>query len=185
MPASKKHIARLKLEREILLFFFLGTLLTSFFFGMRFYQARVLSFEKVPDRPLVLGGAKPVEVEVPAAHIKLAVEESGIVDGVWQISKKGASHLDISSSPGQNGNIVIYGHNKNSLFGPIRSIKEGTEILLKDGVGGIYRYQVARTVVVGPSEVNYVEPTREETLTLYTCTGLLDSKRFVVIAKPI
>ena len=30
-----------------------------------------------------------------------------------------------------------------------------------------------------------IEPTNEETLTIYTCYGLFDSQRFVVIAKPM
>ena len=37
--------------------------------------------------------------------------------------------------------------------------------------------------MVGPGETGLLKPTDEHVLTMYTCTGILDSKRLVVRAK--
>ena len=117
-------------------------------------------------------------------RLSLDISEGAIVDGVWQISKVGASHLNVSANPGEGGNIVIYGHNKNSLFGPIRWIEKGAEIEINDENGNKYSYVVSETLEVSPDKIEYVLPKNEEILTLYTCSGFLDSKRYIVIARP-
>jgi len=43
-----------------------------------------------------------------------------------------------------------------------------------------YSKQVKEIVEVKPDQVEYLLPTSEETLTLYTCSGFMDQKRFIV-----
>lgn len=167
-----------------LIYFFSGLLLISIFIGWRFYNARILSF-KTDDvsASSESQSSNPVSISIPSIQLTLPVEESAIIDGVWEISYQGASHLDKSADPGEGGNIVIYGHNKNSLFGPTRWLKEGDLIEITDENGTLYTYRVVKTVVTTPDDIEYVLPKSEEILTLYTCTGLLDSKRHIVLAK--
>lgn len=171
-------------KKQGLVLLIVGLFLIALFSGWRFYNARILSFKTDNfSASSETQSSNPVSISIPAIGLKLPVEESAIVDGVWKISYQGASHLDKSADPGEGGNIVIYGHNKNLLFGPIRWLKEGDLIEITDENRTLYTYRVVKTVITTPDDIEYVLPKSEEILTLYTCTGLLDSKRNIVLAK--
>jgi len=162
-----------------------GILLIIFSFVYKTYRLRILSFNGTVTETVIKQYAKPVRIEIPDLKIDLPIEEGGIQDEVWSISEKGATHLNISENPGGKGNIVIYGHNKNKLFGPIRWIKNETIIKVFNADGVEYDYKVTERVEVKPTDLSYVLPKNEETLTLYTCSGFADSKRLIVVAKRI
>jgi LPXTG-site transpeptidase (sortase) family protein len=166
---------------------FLGFLLMSFAAGYRFYSERILSFSATPSNANAFENQKntPTRITIPKVKIDVPVEVSSIRDGVWGISNHGASFLDISAGIGSGGNIVMYGHNKAKIFGYIRNLKKGDLIELQDKDGVKHVYKVEETRVVEPNNLTYVEPKDKETLTLYTCTGLFDSKRHIVVAYPI
>lgn len=90
------------------------------FFYDNYYKKRILSFRKSVPEVEQKKTFKPVKIIIDSVGVNLDVEEGKIENGVWQISEKGATHLDISANPGDGGNIVIYGHNKKHLFGPIK-----------------------------------------------------------------
>ena len=121
---------------------------------------------------------------MPKFRVDLAVTEAVVTDGTWEISETGASHWNSSANPVESGNVVIYGHNKNSLFGPIRWLEIGDEVEVTTAEGDTIIYRVEETAVVSPKDINYVLPTNSERLTLYTCTGFLDRQRYIVIALP-
>lgn len=152
------------------------------------YQKTILSFDQIPWPAEIVAEekvlAQPVAIEVESQGIKLPVEEGKIVDGIWEISPTSASHLDISAHPGQEGNIVIYGHNKKAIFGPLLRIKVGEVIKVRTSDGQVHQYLVESTQTVKPSQIEVVQPTDYEILTVYTCTGILDSERFVIKARP-
>ncbi len=118
-------------------------------------------------------------------RLDTAITEQVLVDGNWTISETEASHLANSANPGEDGNIIIYGHNKRSILGNLRALKGGEIITITTADGGEHKYQVSKIAEVNPDQTSYLEPTTEETLTLYTCSGLMDAKRFIVQAKPI
>jgi LPXTG-site transpeptidase (sortase) family protein len=161
----------------------LGTILIAIFGIWRVHNLRLLSFNR-DFQPRQTSGSKPVRVSLSRSNLTLPVTEATITDGSWEVSSSGASHWDNSANPGEGGNIVIYGHNKNNLFGPIRWLNKDDEIVLTNTENQDYRYKIVDTLVVNPDQTDYLLPTEEETLTLYTCTGFLDSKRYLVIAKP-
>jgi len=173
-------------KKQGLILLIVGLFLIALSSGYRFYNARILSFKtdyvSVPSEKQT---SNPIFIEIPSVGLKLSVEESAIVNGVWEISSKGASHLNESADPGESGNIVIYGHNKNSLFGPIRWLKEGEKIKVVSEDGREHFYKVVKTIITSPDDIQYVSPKDEETLTLYTCTGFLDSKRHIIVAEPV
>lgn len=137
-----------------------------------------------PQNKTGVGGILPVGIEIPSLNLKLTVTESSITDGMWEVADKMVNHLDVSGKVGQ-GNTVLYAHNTKNLFGSLRWIKPGAEVVLLDKDTVSYRYRVNQVVVVKPGEISYVLPKDEETLTLYTCTGFFDSQRLVVIARPL
>jgi sortase A len=161
-----------------------GILFILIFSGWRFYHARILSF-RTEIATNVQKGVKPVLITIPSIGLAQEVHEVGIKSGVWEIPEMGVGHLNSSSGLGGEGNIVIYGHNKRNVFGPIRWLTEGSLIEVEGEDHNLYSYKVIDTVETGPSDIDYVLPKEEETLTLYTCTGFADSKRFIVVAKKI
>lgn len=178
MPKTKK---RTKSGVKLIL---AGTLLLVIFGIWRIHEVRLLAFNS-RFAATVPTGRRPTRISLPKVKIDLAVTEATVTDGSWEISPDGASHWDNSANPGQPGNIVIYGHNKTNLFGPIRWLELDDEIVLTDDQNQKYHYRIVNTVIVSPNDIAYLLPTEEETLTLYTCTGFWDSQRYLVIAQPI
>ncbi len=125
----------------------------------------------------------PIRILVPKYKVDLPIIEAKVVNGLWELSETTASHGVGSANPGDKGNIVVFAHARDDLFGPIRYIQKDDEIYLltKDKW---HKYKVEETKLVDPSEVKVIAPTKKETLTLYTCSGFLDSKRLIVVAKP-
>lgn len=162
-------------------FFFLIT------FSFKVYQdsrRNILSFSQSPELLIeVSEGLLPSQVLIPSVEMDLAVFPAKVEDDIWQISEKGASYLLGSGIPGREGNIVIYGHNKNSLFGPIRWLEKGAEVKLLNREGREFIYEVIEIKTVSPNFVEALSSTKDPILTLYTCTGFLDSQRHVVKAK--
>lgn len=125
----------------------------------------------------------PLRVVIPSLSIDLSVRESKIVNGFWEVSETTASHGLGSAYPGQNGNIVVFAHARERLFLPLRNIKNDATVYILTS-DSWHRYRVTATKLVAPADVTVIAPTEEETLTLFTCSGFMDSKRLIVTAKP-
>ncbi len=163
---------------------FLGVGLIGFVFAWRIQQ-RILSFNTRPANAQEIPNKNiPGRINIPKLRLSLPIETSTIQNEVWQVSDTKVSFLDISAGLGQGGNTVLYGHNKQAIFGPIRWLKVGDEIDVVDQQGKEHKYIIDKTITVNPDDISYVEPKNKETLTIYTCTGLFDSKRFIIVAYP-
>ncbi len=163
-----------------------GTILFSFG-AYRYFSTRILSFSKAPPETIttVKRAELPARITIEDLKIDLPMEEGFIKNGVWQISDTSASHLNTSARPGEGGNIVIYGHNKKIIFGSLPFARIGAKIVVTDKTGKKYNYEVTSKDNVSPDRVDLLYPTSSEELTIYTCTGLFDSQRFILKAKQI
>lgn len=126
----------------------------------------------------------PTHITIPW-FVDVEIDPQVYQDGSWTVSSDHASYLTASSLPGQPGNIIIYGHNKRNIMGNIRALKGYEKITLTMADGTERIYQVQSIQEVNPTNVKLLSPTESEFLTLYTCSGFLDSQRFVVRAIPI
>lgn len=117
--------------------------------------------------------------------VDVPISEQVLENNNWTISETEASYLQQSAKPGEKGNIIIYGHNTRAIMGNIRALKGNEIITITTEDGKEHQYKIVITTEVNPDETQYLLPTEEETLTLYTCSGFLDRKRFIVQAKPI
>lgn len=126
----------------------------------------------------------PKRVIIPHVNIDLEVRRSKVVNGYWEVFDDVAGWGDGSGIPGKQGNQVIFAHAREGFFLPLRSIKVGENIyiLTEDSW---YKYEVSKIKEVYPNETEVIEPTSDEILTLYTCSGFADSKRLIVQAKRI
>lgn len=127
----------------------------------------------------------PARINIGSVGIDLSVEEGKIDSGIWQISDKNATYLIGSDVPGRSGNIIIYGHNKWEIFGKLGTVGEGNVVEIFTKGGKEFRYRVVSISVVDPTDIGVIAPTNYQVLTIYTCTGFLDSKRLVVKAVPL
>jgi LPXTG-site transpeptidase (sortase) family protein len=125
----------------------------------------------------------PKRVLIKNLGIDLALIPATVTNDIWETTYEGASYLTSSPIPGETGNSIIYAHNWTSLFGNLTKVKPGQVIEIVYTDGSKKKFIVSNTATVGPTESNILADSEDKRITLYTCTGFLDSKRFVVIAK--
>lgn len=142
--------------------------------------------ETPPSRPARLTIIESVSGnEQDGTVLDETLEPQRYEGGKWTVSDDVGSYLDGSAKPGEGGNIIIYGHNKQDIFGPLTDL-DGTEsVRLTTEDGREYDYRITSLQEVTPEQTQLLQPTDEEVLTIYTCSGWLDSKRFVVRARPL
>ena len=118
-------------------------------------------------------------------QVDTQVRQDALVNGKHTISPDSASYLTGSAQIGENGNLIIYGHNYGNIFNNLKKTTEGEIITLTDNQGQTHQYQVTHKNIYAAGNTTPLKPTTEETLTIYTCSGLLDQNRLVIQAKPI
>ena len=116
--------------------------------------------------------------------MNLPIVPSTIKNGVWETTDKGVSYLVQSPVPGNYGNSILYGHNWTKLLANLVYIKPGQTFEIEYSDGSIEKFTIQTTAIVLPSDVSVLRDSRNPLVTLYTCTGPFDSKRFVVTARP-
>lgn len=153
--------------------------------GWRIHNSNILAFDQqaVVNQPT--HNSTVSSISIPKVGLHLSVDEAAVSNGDWEISSTQANHWNTSANPGENGNIVLYAHNKTSLFGPIRWLNQGDTIELLDHSNRTHTYIITDTVTTTPDDISYVLPRDEEMVTLYTCTGFFDSQRYIVVARPV
>lgn len=128
------------------------------------------------------GPAVPVGLMIPELGISLPVSLASIDAGKWEKTSQGISYLMTSTKPGERGNSIFYGHNWPNLLGKLPNIQKGNRISVAFSNGDRRDFFVANTSVVTADQTHVLEESDDARLTIYTCTGLLDEKRFVVTA---
>jgi LPXTG-site transpeptidase (sortase) family protein len=124
----------------------------------------------------------PVRITIHNLNIDLPVFPSRIVQNEWETTQSGASYLKSSPIPGEPGNSIIYAHNWASLFGNLIDITPGDQITIEYQDKSKKTFEVKYTSVVTPDTSSILSPTKDKRITLYTCTGFMDSHRFVAVA---
>lgn len=168
--------------KTLLLVGFFLILVPSFFYMNEGVQLAFFTPKVVPIASIF---PIPTRIQIPSVNMDLPVSETAIRNGVWDIAGDSISHLTISARPREKGAIILYGHNTNDRFGPIRWLTKGKSIELLSGDGKRHEYTIEKTVEVNANQVSVLLSQKGETLILYTCSGFADLKRFIVIAKPI
>lgn len=125
--------------------------------------------------------AIPTHIQI-GELISLPIEQMPFGSQGWMVSETAASIASSSALPGESGNIVIYSHNWKNLFAKLHQVKVGDNVKLQTVDGTTHTYTIESIHVVGPENIELLRPTQMEVLTIYTCTGFLDTKRLVVRA---
>ena len=128
-----------------------------------------------PDPSAIVG-----RIEIP----RLGLSDI-IVEGVAEPELRlGLGHIPGTPLPGEPGNVAIAGH-RDTFFRPLRNILANDSIQLVT-LNGTYGYRVVSTQIVDPADIQVLNPTRRDTLTLVTCYPFYfvgsAPKRFIVRA---
>jgi len=126
---------------------------------------------KLPPRPTKI---THYTISIPKLKIKEATVEIGGDD-----LAKSLVHYSGTALPGQNGNVVIFGHsilpqfynpqNYKTIFSTLPTLEKGDEVLV-DFDGVLYRYQVISLVEVKPTDISILTQYYDsQYLTLVTC----------------
>lgn len=114
--------------------------------------------------------------------IDITIHPARIENGIWPVTTKGVTYLESTAIPGETGNSVIYGHNWPHILGRLLHANPGQEISIVFSDGSVKKFDIAFTQIVTPDQVHILKNTDDIRLTIYTCSGFLDHKRFVVTA---
>jgi len=124
------------------------------------------------------GPGQPIRIRIPAIGVEFPIVEG---DG-WEQLKKGVGHHIGSANPGEKGNMVLSGHDDiyGEVFRDLDRLKPGDEIIVYTQ-DRAYTYVVTETHIVEPTDVQWLAPTDEATVTLVSCYPyMVDNKRIVV-----
>lgn len=155
------------------------------FFNERFIAPFVTPSKHVSSTPIIAGpgataSANPeviipkINVEIPVVYDVNSIDDAAIQKGL----ERGAVHYATTPSPGQTGNVVIFGHSSNNIFNPgnykfaftlLGWLNEGdTFYLTKDKK--VYVYKVYKKAIVEPNDVSVLNTAdKPDTATLITC----------------
>ena len=126
---------------------------------------------------------KPAKIYIPKLERTLDVSDGFVENNRWIISKTGVSYLTTSGELGKKGNVVLYGHNTKDVLGSLWKVQVGDIVEITDSGGNIRKYEIFERKEVKPNAVEILNAADDERLTIYTCSGFLDTARFVVVAK--
>lgn len=142
--------------------------------GSKFFQAKeAREFEQELQNanpapafkglPRLQDGQTVGRLEIPRIGVSVMV-----VEGVgYGDLKRAAGHIPGTALPWQGGNVGIAAH-RDTFFRPLQEIRANDTIQIKT-LNGEYRYRVISTQVVKPSDVQVLNPSRGDVLTLVTC----------------
>jgi len=186
-PSRKKKVENHTLRNKLLGLAFLGLALVILFLPQLLPKPAIDNKNPIKINSALYSSKDitndPVRILIPNVAIDLKVIDAQIVNGYWELSENTASYGLGSGHPGEKNNTVIFAHTKQGLFYNLKDVKTG-EIIYVFTKNKWYRYKVNQITAVYPNQTQVIMPTKNEVLTLYTCTGFYDEKRLIVTAIP-
>ncbi|CAA9225266.1 MAG: sortase family protein [uncultured Acidimicrobiales bacterium] len=128
-----------------------------------------------PPPPL---GSAVAQIRIPRIGLDKAVVEGVDLSDL----RRGPGHYSGTPLPGQPGNSSIAGHRTTygAPFFRLDEMKPGDPILVST-VQGAFRYEVSRVFVVSPNQVDVLNPTQGDQLTLTTCNPRFSAAQRLVV----
>lgn len=149
--------------------------------------ARLRQQVKIPTSlkhvKLPRAGSEPaLRIIIPSIDVNSRVVQTPPSNGVWDVADWAVGHLSTTPNPGGAGNGAYSGHDdiKGEVFKRIGQLKPGEAIELQTK-SAVYTYIVTNQVTVDPSNISVLDPTRQPTVTLISCTPYwVDTLRVVI-----
>lgn len=159
---------------------------TGFFLWQR-YTPVTLAFNNLPlpADSVITTQSTPALLSIPDLGIHLPIIAATASENHWPVTSHGLIYLADTPVPGAPGNSIIYGHNWPNLLGPVKRAQIGQKILVTSSNNEVKEFIVEKISVVAPFQTQLLAPTDTPVLTLYTCTGFLDTQRLVLTARSV
>ena len=173
---------------NLLLIFGFFIVLQSLLLVYQRYNTQRLAFTREPEQLTYTNTTQndfPRFLQIDSAGISVPVFSAKIENHKWDLRNDGVMYLSSSALPGNKGNSIMYGHNWNSLLGNLHKVKPTDTLVVGLDSGTQRKFIVEYVYEVSPSQVDILDQVDYERLTIYTCSGFLDSKRLVVVARTI
>lgn len=147
------------------------------------FQPRSFAYD-LPIKPIPLAkfGLNPHRIQIPAHKIDIEVQPGGIANGEWILTAKSAYFMPREFILDDNLNAIIYAHKRVGLFINLYQVNIGDQIIITDETGRAYTYQVVKTLVSDPKNLDNLKADGVNFITLITCDGVFDTERLVVKA---
>lgn len=163
----------------------LGAIFSGYLIYQR-YNPQKLSFD-INYEPAINTQSQstfnPSALKIESANILLPIIPAQIKNNHWEATIKGVSYLNSTVLPGEQGNSILYGHNWPNLLGNLKKVKTGDRITITYQDNSTKDFLIEYISEVDPSQTSILNNSKDTRITLYTCSGFLDSKRLVVVAK--
>ena len=169
-----------------------ASLTTALILNRLYLRYRVIPIDHGVVAPNIMDQPSTEEVQKPTLiypfmsierlGVTLPIYPARVVGGKWETTAKGLSHASNSAGIGSTGNTVIYGHNWPNMLKRLPDLKPGDLITIRLSESEMITYTVTYTATISPNDTSLTRNTTDSRLTLYTCIGLLDRYRYVVIA---
>jgi len=122
-------------------------------------------------------------IKIPSINVEALLYHGDSLD----LLKKGIGHYSSSYFPGEGGTVILAGHNSDSHFKNIPSLKASSKVII-EAEYGTFTYEVTTNKIVLAEEIENIPITSdEEYLIFYTCypTDTIGYKqeRYIVYAK--
>lgn len=125
----------------------------------------------------------PVRLRLPSVSLDLLVVPAYKTGSRWPTTSRGISYLASSPLPGEIGNSIFYGHNWSRILGQLKNSRPGDPLAIVYSDGRTNTFTIQEVKTVGPNATEILDPADFPQITLYTCTGFLDTRRLVVTAR--
>lgn len=146
---------------------------------------------EIPEhlRPLVQAYTAALVMPTPGPEQAMGISiprigvNAPIVQGDdWEALKRGVGQHIGSANPGQNGNIVLSGHNDiyGEVFRQLDQLSVGDEIVVMTAQNS-YTYTVTGRLLVAPTFVEVMFPTPDATITLISCYPYMINTQRIII----
>ncbi len=126
----------------------------------------------------------PTRIIIPKLDLSVPVFAVPYAEESWTVPTGGAAILTNPTAVGARGQ-VIYGHNWRSVFASLTKANPGDIIATEYANGQRKLYTVTEVFTTDSTDPSALTRGSDTSLSIYTCTGWLDSKRIVVVAEPL
>lgn len=107
--------------------------------------------------------------------------------------ESGVAHMLGTALPGEEGNIVIFGHsskpkkyigNYGAVFANINDLSIGDILEINSTNRETFKYKIEQKLLVDGKDVSYIQPTTDDRLTISTCWPIgSDKSRMILVTK--
>jgi sortase A len=122
-------------------------------------------------------------IEIPRLKVAAVVKEGADTKTL----SRAVGHVPYTALPGEKGNVGVAAH-RDTYFRGLRNVRHG-DVIHVTTEEGVYLYEVDKLKIVWPKNVEVLDPTPENRITLVTCYPFnyvgSAPKRFIVQGKQV